>query len=201
MAWRRHDSSVADPLRRPSDYNALDVAKLLEVVISLHRPPLSILYVEGLFNVWKHVGHAFSIKDSEGKVITMAEFLRLPNFKGCKVFIRALLLPGFARVNHLAPPAKREGPSKKRRVRVRPQVAPDSEHVSSSTPLNQAKPLEALADEERVSTPLSGNVDASHVIEGHGNNEGDLSGLQTRPSPAYHSDHRKYKEEDEMKIK
>ncbi|GKB67879.1 hypothetical protein Tco_0929291 [Tanacetum coccineum] len=107
MAWRHHDSSVADPFPRPSEYNAPDVAKLREVVISLRRPRLSILYVAGLSNVWKHAGRAFSIKDSEGKVITMAEFLRLPNFKGCKVAAMTLLPPGIARVTHLAPPAER----------------------------------------------------------------------------------------------
>ncbi|GKC08010.1 hypothetical protein Tco_0999620, partial [Tanacetum coccineum] len=39
--------------------------------------------------------------------LTMAEFLRLPNFKGCKVTAGALLLPGAARVTHLATPAAR----------------------------------------------------------------------------------------------
>ncbi|GKA06697.1 leucine-rich repeat-containing protein, partial [Tanacetum coccineum] len=43
MAWRHHDSSVADPFPRSSEYNTSDVAKLREVVISLRRPPLSIL--------------------------------------------------------------------------------------------------------------------------------------------------------------
>ncbi|GKD36986.1 hypothetical protein Tco_1257193 [Tanacetum coccineum] len=281
MAWRHHDSSVADPFPKPSEYNASDVAKLREVVISLRRPPLSILYVAGLSNVWKHAGRAFSIKDSEGKVITMAEFLRLPNFKGCKVAAGTLLPPGTARVTHLAPPAARledippktgdmivaeipcrkvvddkekkkrkaeekaatkapavdiqaeaavakatgkEGPRKKRRVRVGAQVPPDSEHVSSPTPLNQAKPLEALANEEHVSTPLSvgrmdtlrdqtdehavsprvaytskpvadeggqGNADASHALEGHGDNEGGLSGPQIRPSPVHPSGRRR----------
>ncbi|GJX92104.1 hypothetical protein Tco_0345430 [Tanacetum coccineum] len=107
MAWRHHDSSVADPFPRSSEYNASDVAKLREVVISLRRLPLSILYVAGLSNVWKHAGRAFSIRDSEGKVITMAEFLRLPNFKGCKVTAGALLPPSAARVTHLATPAAR----------------------------------------------------------------------------------------------
>ncbi|GKC45871.1 hypothetical protein Tco_1063593, partial [Tanacetum coccineum] len=190
MAWRHHDSSVAYPFPKPSEYNASDVTKLRE-----------------------HAGRAFSIKDSEGKVITMAEFLRLPNFKGCKVAAGTLLPPGAARVTHLPPPlaarledippktgdmivaempcrkvvddkerkkrkaeekaatkapaddiqageaiakaAGREGPRKKRRVRVGAQSPPDSEHVSSPTPLNQAKPLEALANEEHVSPPLS----------------------------------------------
>nr|GEV44416.1 hypothetical protein [Tanacetum cinerariifolium] len=211
MAWRHHDYSIADPFPRSSEYNASDVAKLREVVISLRRHPLSILYVA---------------------VITMAEFLRLPNFKGCKVFAETLLPPGTARilddkekkkrnaeekVAAKAPAANvqvdavvnkgasKEGPRKKRWVRVGPSVSPDSEHVSSFIPLNQAKPLEALANEEHASPPLSVghmdtlrdqtdehaisprvneggqvNVDASHTIEGHVDNEGGLSGLQTR---------------------
>ncbi|GJS17210.1 hypothetical protein Tco_0411682 [Tanacetum coccineum] len=213
---------------------------LREVVISLRRPPLSILYVAGLSNVWKHAGRAFSIKDSEGKVITMAEFLRLPNFKGCKVAAGTLLPPGAAKVTHLAPPAARcrkvvddkekkkrkaeekaatkapavdiqveaavakatgkEGPRKKRRVRVGAQVLPDLEHVSSPTPLNQAKPLEALANEEHVSPPLSvGRMDTlrdqtdEHAVSprGHGDNEGGLSGPQIRPSPVHPSGRRR----------
>ncbi|GJX74522.1 hypothetical protein Tco_0313117 [Tanacetum coccineum] len=88
----------------------------------------------------------------------------------------------------------REGPCKKRRVRAEAQAHPDSEHVSSPTPLNHAKPLEALANEEHVSPPLSvggqGNADASPVIEGHGDNEGDLSDLQTRPNLTHHTGRR-----------
>ncbi|GJR87594.1 V-type proton ATPase subunit B2 [Tanacetum coccineum] len=222
MAWRHHDSSVADPFPRSSEYNASDVAKLREVVISLRRPPLSILYVAGLSNVWKHAGRAFSIRDSEGKVITMAEFLRLPNFKGCKVTAGALLPPGAARVTHLATPAARlqdippktgemmvaellcrrvmgdkekkkrkaeekaatkvpaddnhaeaavvaatrgAGVRKKRRVHASAQAHPVSDHVSSPTPLNQAKPLEALANETHVSPPGSvGRMDTLPVL-------------------------------------
>ncbi|GJW02702.1 hypothetical protein Tco_1561558 [Tanacetum coccineum] len=67
MAWRHQDSIVADPFPKPSEYNTLDVAKLREVIISLRRPPLSVLYIAGLSNVWKHAGRAFSLKDSEGK--------------------------------------------------------------------------------------------------------------------------------------
>ncbi|GJV50295.1 hypothetical protein Tco_1440507 [Tanacetum coccineum] len=214
MAWRHHDSSVADPFPRSSEYNTSYVARLREVVISLRRPPLSILYVAGLSSVWKHAGRAFSIRDSEGKVITMAKFLRLPNFKGCKVTAGALLPPGATRVTHLATPAARlqdippktgemmvvelpcrrvmddkekknrkakekaatkvpaddnqaeaaaargAGVRKKRRVRASAQTPPVSNHVSSPTPLNQAKPLEALANETHVSPPGSvGRID------------------------------------------
>nr|GEU33714.1 hypothetical protein [Tanacetum cinerariifolium] len=59
MAWQHPDSSVADPFPRPSGYNASDVAKLREVVISLRRPPLNILYVAGFSNVWKQADKRF----------------------------------------------------------------------------------------------------------------------------------------------
>ncbi|GKD41798.1 hypothetical protein Tco_1262005 [Tanacetum coccineum] len=155
MAWRHHDSIVADPFPKSREYDASDVVKLRE--------------------------------DSKGKVVTMAEFLRLPNFKGCKVAACALLPPGTARVTHLASLTKRledlplktrdmvtaeipcrkaervagnkdtgkEGASKKRRVRIVTLVQPDSEHVSSPIPLNHAKPLETLANEEHVSPTTS----------------------------------------------
>ncbi|GKC80755.1 hypothetical protein Tco_1131529, partial [Tanacetum coccineum] len=42
-----------------------------------------------------------------------------------------------------------------RKVRLETPVHPDYEHVSSSVPLNHAKPIEALANEEHVSTNAS----------------------------------------------
>nr|GEX41292.1 hypothetical protein [Tanacetum cinerariifolium] len=224
MAWRHHDSSVADPFPRPSEYNASEVAKLRDVIISLRKPPLSVLYVS---------------------VITVAEFLRLPNFEGCKVSADALLPPSAARVSHLAssaerlddiPPktgnmmtveipcrkvatkkgAGREGGCKNRKVRVGDPVNQDSEHVSSPTSLNHALTLETLANTEQVSPNVSAgrmsvlrNQTDEHVPppplvnagvfvtggdgiqenvvafvnEGHGDNEGGVSGLQTQPSP------------------
>ncbi|GJW61817.1 hypothetical protein Tco_0111152 [Tanacetum coccineum] len=86
MAWRYHDSSVADPFPKLSEYNASDVTKLREVIIGLRKPPPSLLYVV---------------------VVSMAEFLRLPNFKGCKVAAGALLPPTSAWVTHLANPIER----------------------------------------------------------------------------------------------
>ncbi|GKF74464.1 hypothetical protein Tco_0220796 [Tanacetum coccineum] len=80
---------------------------LFAFVIPLRKPPPSILYVACLSNVWKHAGRAFSIKDSNGEDITMAEFLRLPDFHGCKVFVGELLPPGSTRVTHLTAPAER----------------------------------------------------------------------------------------------
>ncbi|GKA32458.1 hypothetical protein Tco_0718825 [Tanacetum coccineum] len=227
---------VADPFPKPSEYNASDVTKLREVVISLRRPPLSILYVAGLSNVWKHAGRAFSIKDLE--VLASPQLQRLlgccrdPASTRCRQGDPPGPSPA-ARLEDIPPKtgdmivaempyrkvvddkerkkrkaeekaatkaptddiqveevvakaAGREGPRKKRRVHVGAQAPPDSEHVSSPTPLNQAKSLEALANEEHVSPLLSvgrmGNADASPALEGHGDNEDGLSGPQIRPS-------------------
>ncbi|GJX73985.1 hypothetical protein Tco_0312580 [Tanacetum coccineum] len=212
MAWRHHDSSVTDPFPGPSEYDASYVEKLWEVVISLRRPPLSVLYVACLSNVWKHAGRAFSLKEPEGKVITMAEFLRLPNFKGCKVTAGALLPPGTARVLDDKESKKRktkrkvvahapagniqveavahkgvggEGRRKKKRVRIQPEVVVVSDQVSSPNPLNQARPLEALADARHVSLPLFvGRMDnLRDQTEEHASPP---AALANRPSPAPH---------------
>ncbi|GJZ33113.1 hypothetical protein Tco_0578549 [Tanacetum coccineum] len=82
MAWRHHDSIVADPFPKSNEYNASDVTKLREVVIALRKPHPSLLYVAGLSHVWKHAGRAFILKDSKGK--------------GCKVAVGELLPPASA---------------------------------------------------------------------------------------------------------
>ncbi|GKC48698.1 hypothetical protein Tco_1071443 [Tanacetum coccineum] len=197
----------------------------------------------------------------------MAEFLRLPDFHGCKVFASELLSPGSARVTHLTAPAERvedippktgdmmvaklpcqkvlddkerkkrkaeekdaihvqdekvvkekdgrEGVRKKRRVRIVNPVQPTSKYVSSPTPLNHAKPLTTIAGEAHVTPPTFASrmdvlrdqtdepvtppvmnvgefptggedgqdgADAMLANEGHGDNEGGLSGLQTQPN-------------------
>ncbi|GJU67967.1 hypothetical protein Tco_1254226 [Tanacetum coccineum] len=69
MAWRHYDSIVSDPFPKFDKYNAPDVAKLHEVVIALRKPH---------------------------PILMMAEFLQLPNFKGCKVAAGELLPPALA---------------------------------------------------------------------------------------------------------
>ncbi|GJV76967.1 hypothetical protein Tco_1508551 [Tanacetum coccineum] len=120
--------------------------------------------------------------------------------------------------------AGKEGTSrKKRRVCLEAPVKPNSEHVSSPTPLNHVHPLETLADKEHASPHASAdrmsflqnqtdehatppsvvnanelvigeaggggqeNVDHAFANEGHGDNEGGLSRLQTQPSHIRHS--------------
>ncbi|GJS02958.1 hypothetical protein Tco_0319466 [Tanacetum coccineum] len=107
MSWRHHDSSVADVLPGPSEYNAADVATLLEVPIQLHKPYNSLLYIAGLSPTWKGLGSVPIMKGPGGEVLTMAEFLRLPDLGACKIVAGALLPPNFPVDNHLANPAAR----------------------------------------------------------------------------------------------
>ncbi|GJX02069.1 hypothetical protein Tco_0185982 [Tanacetum coccineum] len=107
MSWRHHDSSVADVFPSPSEYNAADVATLLEVPIQLHKPYNSLLYVAGLSPTWKGLGYVPVMKGPGGKVLTMAEFLRLPDLGVCKIVAGTLLPPNFPVDSHLSNPAAR----------------------------------------------------------------------------------------------
>ncbi|GJS87645.1 hypothetical protein Tco_0770281 [Tanacetum coccineum] len=107
MSWRHHDSSVADVLPGPSEYNAAGVATLLEVSIQLHKPYNSLLYIAGLSPTWKGLGSVPIMKGPGGEVLTMAEFLRLPDLGACKIVAGALLPPNFPVDNYLTNPAAR----------------------------------------------------------------------------------------------
>ncbi|GJV13935.1 hypothetical protein Tco_1359258 [Tanacetum coccineum] len=107
MSWRHHDSSVADVLPGPSEYNAADVATLLEVPIQLHKPYNSLLYIAGLSPTWKGLGSVPIMKGPGGEVLTMAEFLRLPDLGACKIVAGALLPPNFPVDNYLTNPVAR----------------------------------------------------------------------------------------------
>ncbi|GKA41606.1 hypothetical protein Tco_0734266 [Tanacetum coccineum] len=166
---------------------------------------------EGLSNVWKHADRAFSLKDSEGKarvthLASPAERLEdIPPKTGdmmtaeipCRKVLDDKEKRGIAEEKAAAHAADadiqadkvvtkrgvgKEDVRKNRRVRVVASVQQDSEHVSSPTLLNHAKPLETLANMEHE------NVDAAFVDEGHGDNEGEISGLKTQPSPTRDTD-------------
>ncbi|GJX74519.1 hypothetical protein Tco_0313114 [Tanacetum coccineum] len=152
---RHHDSSVADPFPRPSEYNASDVAKLREVVISLSRPPLSIFSSPtGAARVTHLAPPAEQLEDVPPKTCDMVvaeipcrKVLDDKEKKKRKAEEKAKAKAPVVNIQAEAVVNKgvgREGPCKKRRVRAEAQAHPDSEHVSSPTPLNHAKPLEAL---------------------------------------------------------
>nr|GEW67264.1 hypothetical protein [Tanacetum cinerariifolium] len=67
MAWKHHDSSVADPHPKSKEFIESDAERLCEVVITLHKPSPSLLYADGLSHSWKHVKHVSILKDPKGK--------------------------------------------------------------------------------------------------------------------------------------
>ncbi|GKB60721.1 hypothetical protein Tco_0916907 [Tanacetum coccineum] len=97
MPWRHNDSSVADPLPGSGSTTKLmlrDYVKLLShsQIKTTNRPAFRLAAGVstthearwGLINV---------LKDSEGKVVTMAEFLRFPTFHGSKIGLVILNQP------------------------------------------------------------------------------------------------------------
>ncbi|GJZ94199.1 ARID DNA-binding domain-containing protein, partial [Tanacetum coccineum] len=67
MMWRHNDSSVVDLPPGYGEFEEGDVEKLRKVVVKLHKPYPSLLYVVGLATVWKHAGYNYLLNDPEGK--------------------------------------------------------------------------------------------------------------------------------------
>ncbi|GJU82749.1 hypothetical protein Tco_1285114 [Tanacetum coccineum] len=186
MAWRHHDSSVADVLPGPSEYNAADVATLLQVPIQLHKPYNNLLYVVGLSPTWKGLGHVSVMKGPGGKVLTMAEFLRLPDLgasthledvplktpamENAEIACRKVIVARERKTQraeeHLASKAVGKVGSKRRvaqegtsRKRKTPTTAPNSEQVSSPQPINQVVPNQPLVTENVRESALNARLD------------------------------------------
>nr|GEV66208.1 hypothetical protein [Tanacetum cinerariifolium] len=186
MAWRHHDSSVADPFSKPNEYNASNVRKLHEVIITLRKPHPSLLYVDGLSHAWKHAGRAFSLKDSKGKVLTMAELLQLPNFNGCKD------LPSKTEDMVTADlPCHKvldDKENKKRKAVAKAEAdATGADTQVRKVVRDKGAGKEGARKKKRVCMGTLGvheNIDAAFANEGHRDNEGGISGLETQPSPS-----------------
>nr|GEW50876.1 hypothetical protein [Tanacetum cinerariifolium] len=76
---------MADPPPKSREFNEIDVERLHEVVITLHKPHPSLLYAVRISTTLRHIGHDYFLKDSERKVVTMAELLRFPTFRGSRL--------------------------------------------------------------------------------------------------------------------
>ncbi|GJX94370.1 hypothetical protein Tco_0348956 [Tanacetum coccineum] len=167
---RHHDSSVANPFPKPSEFDTSDIAKLREVVIVLRKPPPSLLYAAGLSHAWNTGDPTCLTKterledlprntgDMETAEIPCRKVLddKVEKKKKKKAEAKAAANAPDADIQIEKVASKRcagkEGASRKRRkVHLETPVHLDSEHVSSRIPLNHAKPLEALANEEHVS--------------------------------------------------
>nr|GEX35044.1 hypothetical protein [Tanacetum cinerariifolium] len=175
---------VADPFPKPEEFKESDVERLRKIVITLHKSSPIFLYVPGLSHVWKHAGHVLILKHPNKKVLTMAEFFRLPNFRGYKVVAGTLLPPEKCLSKKKKVEAKavtkadddaqvervigkrrvgEEGTSsKKKKTRQETlTINLDSEHVSSPTLINHSNPLETVANEMHIfETASLGRLDA-----------------------------------------
>ncbi|GKC70988.1 hypothetical protein Tco_1116871 [Tanacetum coccineum] len=76
MPWRHIDTDVRDDF--PDNYNEGEADRLAEHVILLRPPPRHPLYVCGSTTACRHPELSYSIKDPNGWVLTMDDFLKLP---------------------------------------------------------------------------------------------------------------------------
>nr|GEW08810.1 piriformospora indica-insensitive protein 2-like [Tanacetum cinerariifolium] len=113
---------------------------------------------------------------------TMDEFLRLPNFQGCKVTAGALLPLRSARVTHLASSAEQ--------LEDLPRKTGDMD----TTEIPCQKVLDDKDKKKKKKAEANAATNAPDVDiqiqKGYDDNEGGLSGLRTQPRPVHHLDQR-----------
>ncbi|GJV02514.1 hypothetical protein Tco_1336083 [Tanacetum coccineum] len=83
MPWRHADSDLRDNF--PTNYRESDAARLSAVLVPLRPPPRHLLYLCGLTTLCRNPGLSYNIKNAKGKVITMDDFLMLPEWTGTTV--------------------------------------------------------------------------------------------------------------------
>nr|GEY00623.1 hypothetical protein [Tanacetum cinerariifolium] len=189
--------------RRVDDLVLLDVepvglvlkaGSLLKFDMHIHRSSLTEIQVEWLVK-------CYGILADLHPLLSMAEFLRLPNFKGCKITAGALLPVGVARVAHLANPmatledippktldmTMAEIPCRrvlddKEKMRKKLQLIPLS--LSLRMGILWAQTNEHISPHANVDETATGEkAHANLAVEGHGDNEEGISGLKTQPTP------------------
>ncbi|GKE52697.1 hypothetical protein Tco_1487853 [Tanacetum coccineum] len=83
MPWRHANSDLRDNF--PTNYRESDAARLSAVLVPLRPSPRHLLYLCGLTTLCRHPGLSYDIKNAKGKVITMDDFLMLPEWTGVTV--------------------------------------------------------------------------------------------------------------------
>ncbi|GKE08379.1 hypothetical protein Tco_1411930 [Tanacetum coccineum] len=78
IPWRHNDTDICDEF--PNSYNEGDADRMAEHIILLRKPPRHLLYMCGLAMDYRHPELSQVIKDPEGQVITMDDFLKLPHW-------------------------------------------------------------------------------------------------------------------------
>ncbi|GJV02421.1 hypothetical protein Tco_1335990 [Tanacetum coccineum] len=84
MCWRHHDSDISDPA--PKDgFDEADVITLTHQPIDIRGIPSGLLFSVGLTITWEFPKFCPLLKDPEGNVVTMSEYLRLPFLSGMTI--------------------------------------------------------------------------------------------------------------------
>nr|GEX32060.1 hypothetical protein [Tanacetum cinerariifolium] len=124
----------------------------------------------------------------------MAEFLRFPNFRGCKVAAGTLLPPGIVGVTHLTPSADRQEDIP---ARTGDMVVAEMLEKKVLAEKEKKKRTKRKAETDEQSPPRHESVD-EHMVngdaenkhgdenianEGHSDNTAGLSGLRMQSSP------------------
>ncbi|GJW23389.1 hypothetical protein Tco_0034011 [Tanacetum coccineum] len=103
MPWRHSDTNVRDDFH--NNYNEEHVERLATPIVLLRPPHRHLLYLCGLTTACRHPDMRYVIKDSEGQVISMDDFLQLPKWNGTIVSKTKELVPKNQRPqSHVTPP-------------------------------------------------------------------------------------------------
>ncbi|GJW93798.1 hypothetical protein Tco_0173470 [Tanacetum coccineum] len=78
MPWRHINTSVRDDF--PDHYNKADTKRLAEIIMPLRPPLRHLLYMCGLTTACRHLELSYMIKDPNGKVLNMDDFLQLHRY-------------------------------------------------------------------------------------------------------------------------
>ncbi|PWA98462.1 transposase (putative), gypsy type [Artemisia annua] len=80
MPWRHRDSDVSNPFPT-GDFVVSHAESLAETILEPFNFPHDFLYMLGLSTYWKYPGFRAELVDEEGRVVTMADYLKKPSIR------------------------------------------------------------------------------------------------------------------------
>ncbi|GJS36632.1 hypothetical protein Tco_0535014 [Tanacetum coccineum] len=184
----------------PDHYNEVDAARLAEVTVPLRHPPRHLLYMCRLTTAYRHPELSYTIKDSDGKMLSMDDFLQLPVWLGTVILAqKAIKKPDTKivvarekkdRQNLAKAQAKRAGesssaaPWKKQARKNKEPDGSNSEKTISVTPLHHATPNPANETTGAVPKNAAETATAGPQTANHKNEVVNLSENTHIPTPS-----------------
>ncbi|GJW19946.1 hypothetical protein Tco_0027382 [Tanacetum coccineum] len=190
MAWRHHDSDVYDAVP-DNDFSTQDVQSLTERVIDLRPVPSGLLFGAGLATTWEFPGYLHVLKNTEGNVVTMSEYLRFPFLSGASI-TRGAAVPANHPIGQNTTPllqadqpildktdSQREVETKD--AKVRKDGAEGSSRVRKKRVLEGAKDVTASSGHVSSPTPLQTVSPSAHHFTDIKENQGEESLPRMKP--------------------